>query len=859
GIFCCFFLGLITSFGIWFAVLALANLKSARDMDISAFISHLKHSDGFNFSWFGLFLSFVSGATLLTVYLLSNEYPGIEGVVCCMHLVLRMDGPLLSSVTTEKVTTASTKDCLKLMLLEDLLMLGKVKTTQRNTLSEDKDQDSAHMMATSVVPMLKPVNQIVINLHMRTWEQIHPDDIEEMDLKWQMAMLTMRAKSTRRSVPLETPASTNLVSCDGLGGYDWSDQAEEGPNYALMAYTSSSSNSKVSNDSCSKSCLETVKFLKSQNEKLLKDLEKSELMVLEDIKVLKVEIQMKDIAIGELKKKLKKAKKEKDVFQLNVDKLENTSESLNKLIECQIVDNCKKGLGYENYNAVPPSYTGNFMPLKPDLSYTGLDEFVNKPVVKNFKAKSSNEETKVVRKNNDALIIKEWVSDDEEENMTQPKIVKKTVKPSIPKIEFVKPRQLKKTARRTENHTIIFNNGGTITTEGKGLGMATDPQHTHTILQPSTSPPQQTHKPRKPKRKDTQVPQLSVPTESVADEAVYKVLDDRLVRDATTTSSLEAEQDSGGGPRCQEAMGDTIAQTRFENVSKQSNDSLLARGNTLQSDEDRMKLNALMELCTNLQTRVIDLEKTKTTQANEISSLKRRVKKLERRNKSRTHKLKRLYKVKLSARLGSSNNEESLGEDASKQERRIDDIDADEDITLEQEANIDLIETWDDVQAKIDADHQLAERLQAKEQQELTDEEKATLFMQFLEKKEKKEKRTREELIQKRAKKQKVEDDKETAELKQLMEIIPDKEEVAIYAIPLAVKEDLKDLYKLVKAKYGSTRLVEDLNLLLWGDLKTMFEPHVEDVVLRKQQGYKLLEWKLYDSCGVHSLRMQSM
>ncbi|GJX14965.1 putative ribonuclease H-like domain-containing protein [Tanacetum coccineum] len=79
----------------------------------------------------------------------------------------------------------------------------------------------------------------------------------------------------------------------------------------------------------------------------------------------------------------------------------------------------------------------------------------------------------------------------------------------------------------------------------------------------------------------------------------------------------------GGGPRCQETIGDTIAQTRFENVSKHSNDSLLARGNTLRSDEDRLKLNELMELCTNLQTKVLDLEKTKTTQHNEIASLKR--------------------------------------------------------------------------------------------------------------------------------------------------------------------------------------------------------------------------------------------
>nr|GEX57821.1 hypothetical protein [Tanacetum cinerariifolium] len=72
-------------------------------------------------------------------------------------------------------------------------------------------------------------------------------------------------------------------------------------------------------------------------------------------------------------------------------------------------------------------------------------------------------------------------------------------------------------------------------------------------------------------------------------------------------------------------------------------------------------------------------------------------------------------------------------------------------------------------------------------------------------------------------------------------------------------REDLEDLYKLVKAKFKSTRPVEDLDLLLWGDLKTMFEPHVEDEVWKRQQGYKVLEWKLYDSCRVHSLRMQSM
>ncbi|GJT83841.1 putative ribonuclease H-like domain-containing protein [Tanacetum coccineum] len=300
-------------------------------------------------------------------------------------------------------------------------------------------------------------------------QQIHPDDMEGMDLRWQMSKVkcyncynrrhfarecraprnqdNKNKESLRRSVPVEISTSTALVSCDGL---------------------------EVSNDSiCLKSYFEIVELFKSQNDQLLKDLKKSELMVLvyktcieyaeeklevykanesiylQDIKGLKFEIHIGEITIRELRKKLDIVQKEKDGIQLNVDKFEHASKSLNKIIACQIVDNCKKGLGYENYNAVPPPYIGNFMPPTPDLSFTGLDEFVNKHVVENCKAMSSEEEPKVVRKNDDALIIEEWVSDDEEEDVSQPKIEKKIVRPNIVKKESVKYKQQEKTARKT--------------------------------------------------------------------------------------------------------------------------------------------------------------------------------------------------------------------------------------------------------------------------------------------------------------------------------------------------------------------------------------------------------------------------
>ncbi|GJT60670.1 hypothetical protein Tco_1004203 [Tanacetum coccineum] len=494
---------------------------------------------------------------------------------------------------------------------------------------------------------------------------------------------------------------------------------------------------------------------------------------------------------------------------------------------------------------------------------------------------------------------------------------------------------------------------------GEGSAMPTDPHHTPTIIESSTQP-QKTQKPRKPKKKDTQVPQPSGPTGHVVDEAVHKELDDSLVRVTTTASSLEAEQDSGGGPRRQETIGDTIAQTRFKNVSKHSNDLLLIRGNTLQSGEDSLKLNELMELCTNLQTRVLDLEKTKTTQAEEIV----RVKKLEKKKRSRTHGLKRLYKVGLTDRVESSRDKESLGVDASKQ-GRINAIDAGKDITLvndqddadmfdvntltgdevlaEQEvATKDVNLTVDEVtlaqalaalksvkpkvkanvveepsvpvsatstkdkgkgfmveskkllkkKDQISFDEQEAIRLQAefdeekrlareKDEANFITKQKATLFKELLEQRRKHfaAKRAEEKRNKPPTKTQQKKTmitylkNMEAAKIKKLMEIVLDEEEVAIDSIPLAIKpptiidwkihkEGKKNYYQIIRAngtKYGSTRPVEDIDFILWGDLKTMFKPHVEDRVWRNQQDYRVLDWKLYDSCGVHSLRMQHM
>nr|GEU94602.1 hypothetical protein [Tanacetum cinerariifolium] len=410
---------------------------------------------------------------------------------------------------------------------------------------------------------------------------------------------------------------------------------------------------------------------------------------------------------------------------------------------------------------------------------------------------------------------------------------------------------------------------------GKRLTVPTDPHHTSTILQPSSSQPQKTHKPRKPKRKDTLVPQPSDPTEYVTDVAVHKELVDRLVRVATTASSLEAKHDSGnitktqskatlnesssqgtnsgGCPRCQETMRDTTAQTRFESVSKHSNDSLLARGNTLQSDEDRLKLEELMAL----QTRVLDLEKTKTSQHKEIASLKRRVKKLEKRNRSRTHKLKRLYKVGLTDRVESSGDEEKMfdvnvldGEEVfvkqevSRQNENVVKEVIDE-VTLAQaleelrnrkpkDKGLVIQEPGESTTTTTISSKQSHDNGYTLKQlklfefdkiQEMFDKafKRANAFEDFrTELVQEKEKRAGKELVQESTKKQKVEDEKETTVLKQLMEIIPDKEEVANDAIPLAVKSPRIVDWKIHKKKLLSNNHLEFVksNMRLKIDIK---------------------------------------
>nr|GFC50877.1 hypothetical protein [Tanacetum cinerariifolium] len=226
------------------------------------------------------------------------------------------------------------------------------------------------------------------------------NDLKEIDLKWQMAMLTMRlgsffkrleeiwvegrspkdsrmtvvAEPQRRSVPVKTSTSNALVSeCDGTGSYDWSYQAKEEPtNFVLMAFSSSSSNS--SSDckvlSCTKACSKAYSQLQTQYDTLTEQFCKSQFDVMsyqtglesvearllvykqnefvleENIKLLNIEVQLRDTAFATLRQKLETTKKERVDLNMKLEKFQTSSKRLTNLLASQTLD--KAGLGYNS-------------------------------------------------------------------------------------------------------------------------------------------------------------------------------------------------------------------------------------------------------------------------------------------------------------------------------------------------------------------------------------------------------------------------------------------------------------------------------------------------------------------------------
>nr|GEZ27760.1 hypothetical protein [Tanacetum cinerariifolium] len=273
-------------------------------------------------------------------------------------------------------------------------------------------------------------------------KQINVDDLEEMNLKWQMAMLTMRARrrghfarecrspkdtrnkdAQRRSVPVETSTFNALISqCDGVGSYDWSFQADKEPtNYALMAITSSSSSS-------------------SDNETSSKNLSKLLASQITDKTGLGYDTQFfhsKVFASDEL-----------------------TSSESDVTVPTSPVHARYKSS--EGYHAVPPSYTGTFMPHKLDLIFHDaptVSETV--PIIFNIEFSTTQPIKEMSQSNRpSAPIIEDWVSDSEDESESEPMPTQKA--PSFVQISkhvktprtSVKPTYARMTHPHSKKHVV---------------------------------------------------------------------------------------------------------------------------------------------------------------------------------------------------------------------------------------------------------------------------------------------------------------------------------------------------------------------------------------------------------------------
>ncbi|GJT25263.1 hypothetical protein Tco_0895200 [Tanacetum coccineum] len=198
-------------------------------------------------------------------------------------------------------------------------------------------------------------------------EQIHEDNIEEIDLKWQLALLSMRTRreckgprnqdsrnrnqdSSRRTVNVEETSSKAMVAINGAG-FDWSYMVDDEvpTSMALMDFL----DSEVHNDkTCSKTCLKSFETLKTQLDDLRIELNKSEfnlstykrglasveeqlvfykkneVIFCEQLAILKIDISYKDSEISMLKSQLEKLKQEKESNQLKIENFDNASKSL---------------------------------------------------------------------------------------------------------------------------------------------------------------------------------------------------------------------------------------------------------------------------------------------------------------------------------------------------------------------------------------------------------------------------------------------------------------------------------------------------------------------------------------------------
>nr|GEW23314.1 hypothetical protein [Tanacetum cinerariifolium] len=348
-----------------------------------------------------------------------------------------------------------------------------------------KEQPSASSYANDVMFSFFASQSNTPQLDNEDLEQIDTDDLEEIDLKWQVAMITIKVKKfmkrTRRKLNFNgkepvgfDKTKVECYNCHRRGNFTKECRAPRNQgnmsadNKRRVVPVETPANALMVQDGLvdMTGVIKPKKDLQKSLEERIRVHQKNETVFEESIAFLKYDVQVRDISIKDLRNQLEETMKEKDNLKEKLTKFEESSKNLTKLISSQMSENDKTGLGYDSqlsenempkceifetasdssvseidednnqvkdrykvrigYQAVPPPYTGNYMPPRADLSFAGLDDSVfkfkiietrtsvneNESIASNS-SKEIREEPKTVRSS--APIIEDWESDSEDE------------------------------------------------------------------------------------------------------------------------------------------------------------------------------------------------------------------------------------------------------------------------------------------------------------------------------------------------------------------------------------------------------------------------------------------------------------
>ncbi|GJT30489.1 putative ribonuclease H-like domain-containing protein [Tanacetum coccineum] len=290
---------------------------------------------------------------------------------------------------------------IKTMSIDDLYNNFKIieQSVKKSLGAISGTQTSAFMTApstSSTNDTAKPAYEVgTISPNVNTAKQIHEDDLEAMDLKWQLSLLSMRAKRY-----FQRTGKKIFINANDTAGYDKS--KVECFNYHKIGHFARE---------CRASRNKKGQFRNQDNTRKHRNNEDTSSKAM--LAIDGIGFDWSYMA----EEQFEKVKQEKEGIEFKIEKFDKASKDLDKLLGSQITDKSKKGLGY---NAVPPPHPLIYSrPKKLDLSYSGLDEF-REPGLKSYGSEVSKQESNVIcdkksddsKENSDDSLVKEQVSKD---------------------------------------------------------------------------------------------------------------------------------------------------------------------------------------------------------------------------------------------------------------------------------------------------------------------------------------------------------------------------------------------------------------------------------------------------------------